>query len=58
MDTKSILLSKTFWAIVVALAAKAFPQYIIDDVAVNDIIQVIATLFALYGRVTATKKIA
>jgi hypothetical protein len=56
-DPKSILESKTFWGIVVALAMPTLAKHgiVIDPTGLTtDLSTVIGGLLAIYGRVTAS----
>ena len=57
-DTKSILESKTFWGLVVALAMPTLAKHgiIVDPTGLTtDLATAIGGVMALYGRFTATK---
>lgn len=59
--TKSLLQSKTFWGAVLAILWFILKKFDIDLVwtedLVNDILQVVGMLFAIYGRVVAKETI-
>lgn len=61
-ETKGILASKTFWGLVLMLAARFVPA--LSGVSADELAQAfeliltgLGTLIAIYGRITATKKI-
>lgn len=60
-ETKSFLTSKTIWGAVVAIVGAALSAFHLDVTGLNgidgDIITVIGGALAIYGRVTAVKKI-
>lgn len=60
-ETKSFLTSKTIWGAVVAIAGAALSAFNLDVTGLNgidgDIITVVGGVIAIWGRVTAVKKI-
>ena len=57
-ESKSFLLSKTFWGLVVSVAAMVCKQYgiEIDQAGIaNDALGFVGAAFALYGRFVAAK---
>lgn len=59
-ETKSILLSLTFWGVVVAVAAEAAKRYgiVIDQAAwANDLAALAGSVVAVIGRYKATKQV-
>lgn len=66
-DFKSIFASKTFWGIVIALIAAVLAKTYHVNISADDqnqivniildVVQGAATLFAIYGRVAATKQV-
>lgn len=58
--TKNLLTSKTFWGLVVAVAAPLATRYgfKIDEAGfTNDLVTAFGFILAVYGRVSATKTI-
>jgi hypothetical protein len=60
MDAKGLLQSKTIWGIVISVIAQILKRYgiTIDETGVtNDILSIIASGFAVYGRYAVDKTI-
>ena len=60
MDAKGILQSKTIWGIIVSLIALGLKHYniTVDEAGLtNDIVVVLGSIFSVYGRLVADKKI-
>lgn len=60
-EFKSMIKSKTLWGVAVSIAAIVAGKYglVIGDESawVADIVALIAAVFAIYGRIVATKKL-
>lgn len=61
VEKKSIIESKTLWGIIIAGIAMAAKNYGVDIwdqwMLVNDILQIVWLILAVYGRVSATDKL-
>ncbi len=60
MDTKSIFSSKTFWGLVLAIAAPLAAKYgytLDTEGWSNDLVTGIGAVLAIWGRWTATKAV-
>lgn len=63
-ETKSILLSKTVWGVIIGVLGILLPKFglmPLDDAAADmlagEIVSAIGALLAIYGRIKAVKKI-
>lgn len=59
-ESKSLFLSKTFWGVVVGVAAELTKKYgiTLDQAGLtNDLVALAASAFAVYGRVAATQAV-